>query len=102
MKSHKDVKTNRCSKLRFFEEVITVFHRGTKNSSARCSLTSLKKRQFRRGTVSRMRHFFRPHKLVEFPLCEISEFQRRSSQAAVIVVRFMRNLGGLVITDLGG
>jgi hypothetical protein len=102
MKTHKDVKTNRCSTLRFFEEVITVFHRGTKNSSARCSLTQFEEKQFRRGTVSRVRHFFWPHKLVKFLLCEISEFQRRSSQAAVIVMRFMRNLCGLVISDLGG
>jgi hypothetical protein len=29
MKSHKDVKTNRRSTLRFFEEVITMFRRGT-------------------------------------------------------------------------
>ena len=102
MKSHKDVKTNRCSKLRFFEEVITVFHRGTKTLPHAARWLSLKKRQFRRGTISRMRHFFWPHKLVKFLLCEISEFQRRSSQAAVIVMRFMRNLCGLVISDLGG
>jgi hypothetical protein len=39
MKSHKDVKTNRRSTLRFFEEVITVFRRGTENSPARHSLS---------------------------------------------------------------
>jgi hypothetical protein len=44
MKSHKDVKTNRRSTLRFFEEVITMFRRGTKNSPARCSLTQFKEK----------------------------------------------------------
>jgi hypothetical protein len=81
MKSHKDVKTNRCSTVRFFEELIIMFRDETEMRCAKVFGPGLAQIPFHTRTASWPRHFFRLHDFVEFFLREISKFQSGGAQA---------------------